>query len=65
LQRKKQIEDVVVKIFGNEFQRYEVCTTGAQIDFGPYYIDIYELEPPITIPIGPIMLEFSKYIYLS
>ena len=58
---KQQIKNMIVKIFGSDFERFDVCTTGLMKSFGPYYVEIYKLRPPIIIPLGPIPLSFSKY----
>ena len=50
----------MVKIFGSEFSRFDSCTTAAEKKYGPYSVNIFELNPPITIPLGPIILEFRK-----
>ncbi|KAI0212798.1 hypothetical protein LSAT2_002240, partial [Lamellibrachia satsuma] len=55
---KAQIENFIENIFGNEFELFDICTTGLELSFGPYYIEIYRLNPPIVIPIGPIPLTF-------
>ncbi|KAI0241220.1 hypothetical protein LSAT2_032838 [Lamellibrachia satsuma] len=58
LKLKKQIESLMVKIFGSEFSRFDSCTTAAEKKYGPYSVNIFELNPPITIPLGPIILQF-------
>ena len=50
----------MVKIFGSEFDRFESCTTAAAKKFGPYRVNIYDLQPPFIVPLGPIPLEFRK-----
>ena len=56
-----KIESLMVNIFGNEFNRFDMCLNGPSKIFGPYYIEIYKLPYPYMIPVGPLPLEFSKY----
>ena len=56
----QQIKKIIVKIFGSEFERFDMCTTGLRKSFGPYYVEIYRLKPPIVIMLGPVPLSFSE-----
>ena len=54
----------MVKIFANEFERFDICLTGPELGFGPYYVPIFH-HPPIVMLLGPVPVWFSKYICLS
>ncbi|KAK2165039.1 hypothetical protein NP493_1368g00012 [Ridgeia piscesae] len=53
----KQINDLVVKIFANDFERFDICMTGPVVGFGPYFVPILDY-PPIVIFLGPVPVWF-------
>ena len=53
----------MTKLFGNEFDRFDICTNGPGKEFGPYFVEIYKLMPPITFPLGPLSLQYSKSLH--
>ena len=65
-QLRKQIENAVAQMTGNEFDRMDLCLKALQLSFGPYSVKIYKSEE-IHIPAGPVILVFRKYgaVYLK
>ena len=48
---------MVVKIFRNEFNRFDRCTSAVK-KFGPYHLSFLSLSVPF--PLGPVILLFGK-----